>query len=62
MCAVVALLLWGYVIYHCYLIRIGFTTNESVKHAHYSIYLEDTVKLFSDWERLRLEDPKANPP
>ena len=62
LCVVVAIMLWLFFGYHLYMIKEGFSTNENSKHSYLSYYIESSVKVFTEWEKIRKEDPEANPP
>ena len=61
LCVVVSIMLWLFFSYHLYLIREGYTTNESSKKSELEYFLGRTTQFFTKWEELRLEDPKAMP-
>jgi len=62
LCAVVGVMLWLFFGYHCYLIRLGWSTNESTKAGQLEYYLEQNVKIYTDWETIRKENAENNPP
>ena len=57
LCAVIAFMLWLFLFYHVWLVKSGFTTNESSKKSEVEYFLERQVNFFSKWARYR---EKAN--
>ena len=50
-------MLWLFLFYHVWLVRTGYSTNESSKKSDVEYYLERQVKFFSKWAMYR---EKAN--
>lgn len=59
---VVAIMLWLFFGYHCYLVRSGYSTNESSKAGQLEYYLERSVSIYEDWEKMKKENPEDQPP
>ena len=55
LCAVVAVMLALFVIYHVYLIYAGYTTNEKIKQSQMIWYMEKLVNFLAKWEKLASE-------
>mmetsp|Transcript_4958 Transcript_4958/g.6590 ORF Transcript_4958/g.6590 Transcript_4958/m.6590 type:complete len:100 (-) Transcript_4958:242-541(-) len=53
LCVVVAAMLWLFLSYHLYLIKQGWTTNESSKQGYLDYYLGCCEQVFVDWQTLK---------
>jgi hypothetical protein len=56
LCVVISVMLYLFVAYHVYLIKLGYTTNEKVKAGQLKYYLEKTLKFMTKWEQVKQDD------
>ena len=49
MCAVVAFMLWLFFLYHLYLVKAGYSTNENSKSSGVRYFNDRKLKFFTKW-------------
>ena len=61
LCAVVAFMLFLFLAYHLWLVKTGYSTNESSKASQLGYFLERQVGFYEKWEEFKKKESDFKP-